>query len=212
MNQEIFDFLGESRLSLVNTEKVTYNNTEVESHAFLSSDSTKGIIYTLLMSPVQLGSVNEIKVSAYAMGDITAVTTHYFAPSGHQLIQPTVEKNDDAFRINLNDSYALDSGKAVLITLIETQPLSENTAVASKINNDHSLLAYPNPTTGKLNILSGVCIKEIQIYSRLSKLIFNVKLEEFAKTIDISSLSKGIYILNTRLEDGTNNYQKIIVQ
>ena len=212
LNQEIFDFLGESRLSLVGAEKITYDNQEVESHAFLSADSTKGIIFTLLMSPAQSGSVSEIEITDYGMGNISDITSHYFSPSGHQIIYPDIEKDNDTFIINMNTSCALDSGKAVLVTLIQTQPLNETTDVQTELANKDDVVVYPNPTDNSLYISSQIKIKEIIIYNSLSRPVMSINLNKNDSNVDVTSLNRGLYILTVELENGRTIYKKVILQ
>jgi len=119
LHQEIYNFLGPSYVSLVDSNAVIYDNPNVESHAFLSSDSTKGVIYTLLkVSPPMTGYISKIKITDFAMGNIIGATSHHFSSSGHQIINPSLTSSLDTFIINMINPQVLDSGYSVLLTFI----------------------------------------------------------------------------------------------
>lgn len=125
LNQEIYNFLGPAYISLVDSSSVMHNNNNIESHAFLSSDSTKGIIYSLLkVSPPMVGSVSKIKIKGFKMGQISGATAHHFSSTGHLTISPNVTSSLDTFIVDLVNPYPLDSGYKALVTFIQTQPLS----------------------------------------------------------------------------------------
>jgi len=71
--------------------------------------------------------------------------------------------------------------------------------------NQKKLRVYPNPTSGNLNLHFEKSYKEISIIiSNLSgKTVLATSANNIAKiTLDISSLSKGLYILNIITDDG----------
>ncbi len=60
---------------------------------------------------------------------------------------------------------------------------------------------YPNPTTGKLTVeKDGEVIKHIEVTNLLGEVVLQPKLQD--KTIDISSLANGMYILNITTQNG----------
>lgn len=66
---------------------------------------------------------------------------------------------------------------------------------------------YPNPTKGLLNIKSKLPIAEITIYNNLGQLLFTA---EEKNQVDISTLSKGIYFVKIKDENGRTETKKVI--
>lgn len=65
---------------------------------------------------------------------------------------------------------------------------------------------YPNPTKGEINIQTEKKIKS----STVLDLSGRVVLRADSQKIDVSSLSKGVYVLNVQFEDGTSASEKVI--
>ena len=57
---------------------------------------------------------------------------------------------------------------------------------------------YPNPVKNMLTI-DGLVVKDVVIYSVLGKAVLNISNQN---TIDVSSLSKGVYFI--KVSDGIN--------
>ena len=86
---------------------------------------------------------------------------------------------------------------------------------AAKVSvNDNELLnvsMYPNPTSNRLNISAKSIISSAAIYNILGKEIMNFDINKTSKSIDVSNLSKGIYVIKYQLENktiGTDNFIK----
>jgi len=56
---------------------------------------------------------------------------------------------------------------------------------------------YPNPTTNILNIASESVIDNVAIYNVLGQQVINRNVNSSESTLDVSSLTDGIYIINT---------------
>jgi photosystem II stability/assembly factor-like uncharacterized protein len=72
-----------------------------------------------------------------------------------------------------------------------------------EFENENYLLAYPNPTEGMLNLRDDF-EGEIRIYSLLGTEIFKEKIVRGKTSINVSSLSKGVYLL----KGNTSNHRK----
>ena len=72
-----------------------------------------------------------------------------------------------------------------------------------EFENENYLLAYPNPTEGMLNLREDFQ-GEIRIYSLLGAEIFKEKIVLGKTSINVSSLSKGVYLL----KGSTGNHTK----
>lgn len=75
------------------------------------------------------------------------------------------------------------------------------------IQNKNKLQVYPNPSAGKLNILSDKAIKAITLYDLSGKVI---KRESSASALDISGFRAGIYLLQVESMDGDKTTTRII--
>lgn len=77
----------------------------------------------------------------------------------------------------------------------------------NEIENNPTLILYPNPMSDELNILSNHRVKTVEIYD-----IFGRKLISKDKNIDlidVSNLSNGVYIISISLDDKVLNYKII---
>ena len=92
-----------------------------------------------------------------------------------------------------------ESGHLRVFDLNTTMGIDENSLL------DFSV--YPSPTSGILNIESETTITQIEIYSQLGQLVLS---NTNQNTIDISSVSQGIYFINIKDENGTIGTQKIV--
>lgn len=76
--------------------------------------------------------------------------------------------------------------------------------------NQASLVVYPNPTTGIFSINSSAPTQEIKIYNVAGMLVWSQKVNPTQTTVNISSLVKGIYFVQFKLENGTTKTVKLI--
>lgn len=125
-----------------------------------------------------------------------------------------VDAPSDNFRIS-SSSFAVDSGDnsevpAFLTTDIAGNNRFFNTTVdmgayeydpSLSLDDLESIIAlklYPNPATSVLNIESDTSIKQIRIFNVLGKEIMNTT----NKTIDVSQLNQGMYLIE--IEGGSH--------
>ncbi|TDI69057.1 MAG: T9SS type A sorting domain-containing protein [Bacteroidetes bacterium] len=76
--------------------------------------------------------------------------------------------------------------------------------------NDNFLLdfsVYPNPTKGILNIQSKTSISQIEIYTLLGQLVLS---NSNKNTIDISSVSQGLYFIKVKDENENIGTKKVV--
>ena len=70
----------------------------------------------------------------------------------------------------------------------------------------NSIIMYPNPVKNKLTI-DGLVVKDVVIYSVLGKAVLNISNQN---TINVSSLSKGVYFI--KVSDGINASTKKFIK
>ncbi|MDP5157888.1 MAG: T9SS type A sorting domain-containing protein [Flaviramulus sp.] len=103
----------------------------------------------------------------------------------------------------------------IIIAFFTTQNgVAQNNADANLINkNIEGLSIYPNPvSSGKtfINISSRFNLnKKVEFYNVLGKLIFSINLSD--KELNISNLSKGVYILKIT-ENNITETRKLVIK
>ncbi len=70
------------------------------------------------------------------------------------------------------------------------------------IEEDNSIILYPNPTNKEVNISSESIINSIEVFNSLGQKVYQVKVKQKEKTLDISSFSKGVYIIGVNTDRG----------
>ncbi|WP_339659694.1 T9SS type A sorting domain-containing protein [uncultured Polaribacter sp.] len=73
-----------------------------------------------------------------------------------------------------------------------------------------NITMYPNPTSSKLNISAATTIKSIEIYNVLGKQVMNLNINNTSKSIDVSNLATGVYLIKYQVENtiGTSKFIK----
>ena len=69
-------------------------------------------------------------------------------------------------------------------------------------SEDNSITLYPNPTTSEVSISSESFINSIEIYNSLGQKVYAETINSKGKTIDVSSLPSGVYVLGAKTDDG----------
>ncbi|QQX76626.1 MULTISPECIES: T9SS type A sorting domain-containing protein [Aequorivita] len=105
--------------------------------------------------------------------------------------------NDDGKMDVLASSYSLDE----IIWFENRGPLG------TEENTTNLFSIYPNPTNGFLNIKSATPLSEITVYNNLGQLLF---ISQKKNQVDISILSKGIYFVKIKGENGQTETKKVI--
>ena len=84
---------------------------------------------------------------------------------------------------------------------------STATNIGNVVNAEFSI--YPNPVNDILNVNASKTIESIQVYNLSGSCVHSVLLNANNTTIDISQLSKGVYILKVAI-DGKTGTTKLI--
>ncbi len=80
----------------------------------------------------------------------------------------------------------------------------------NKINSDTKVRMYPNPATDVIFLESKAKIQSVNIFDITGKSVMSLKNSDKLEMISVSSLSKGIYLVNVRFEDGTVSSVKMM--
>lgn len=71
---------------------------------------------------------------------------------------------------------------------------------------------YPNPANNNVNVLANESIKEIKIINQLGQILQHQTPNAKLSTINCKLLTKGVYIVQAVLSNGTIQNQKLIIQ
>lgn len=111
-------------------------------------------------------------------------------------------------------SYQLIVNNYALMNLVKMEynvRLYVETPLATTEIKSISSLFYPNPTAGKVHLLTTKEIVRIQAFSTSGQLLKdNVNFS--SKTIDLSEFQNGVYILKLQLDDNSYLTEKIVIQ
>ena len=77
-------------------------------------------------------------------------------------------------------------------------------------NMSQSLELYPNPTNGVLNFNGNTLVEDIQVIDNHGKIVFEVNLNSFKGSLDLSHLNRGIYFVKASSNSGLI-HKKIIL-
>ncbi|HEY5688699.1 MAG TPA: T9SS type A sorting domain-containing protein [Yeosuana sp.] len=130
-----------------------------------------------------------VAISNIATDVNTTLTTAYTVPAGITSITIKLYKN---------------SG----IAFFDNVSITESTLGIDDLKQ-FSFSSYPNPATEYINLLASKTIDKIEIYSILGQQVKHVSLNKTQSSIDVSSLSNGIYIVKAFIEDAVGTYKFI---
>ncbi len=101
--------------------------------------------------------------------------------------------------------HELNTGALRKPSQIDDFSVNENTI--DHLENELNISAYPNPTSGLLNVKIESDFDEnlidIELYNAIGKLVYSTKVENSTFEIELSSFEKGIYILKATTSNTT---------
>lgn len=142
----------------------------------------------------------QVNNAKWHWGDGTSTTglypSHTYTASGWYSICVTVYTScGDSASACRNDSiYRIANNSSMVHVNILQNPNSINQIT----NNINELSIYPNPSNNNFTIQSSMELGVIIIYNSLGETVLQTKSKNLHEQIDISKLSKGIYIVQAR--------------
>lgn len=218
--------------SVVTAPDETGNSTSVALNNFALTGTKSN---WLLASPIVTNNSCPQYVSALSCATVT-VPANGTAPNGSPTVSWPAVNGATGYKVFLGKSsgkYDLTSAYFTSTTY-QLQGLSENTTYFVKIVPDSStdtaigctedsfttgsflsisdldkklISVYPNPFADVVNISNLDSIASISINDNSGKMITSFKP---AKSLNLSSLSQGLYIINLKMMDGTTKSFKVI--
>lgn len=79
-------------------------------------------------------------------------------------------------------------------------------------NDPGYVSVYPNPTNGWVNVASVIPINIVNVYSTAGDLVRTYDITKNNVSIDLSSLSKGCYVVHAIMEDGSSARRKVFLK
>jgi hypothetical protein len=97
---------------------------------------------------------------------------------------------------------------------VSTNPLDcdELRPVSIEEISSTNMLVFPNPANTSIQVQSEFKITDLNIYDVSGKLLFKSNASPIDKELNISHLSKGLYILVVQFENGTEQNVSFIKQ
>lgn len=128
------------------------------------------------------------------------------------------QNNKIRFNLEYNGTYANNGTSTVTFDITVTDPTSNVTETINvTVNNTLSvdeLDKYdfsfgPNPTGDFIYLSASESIGNVEIYNLVGQKSFSSDLSDNMGTIDISNLSRGIYIMNVAIDEKIGTYKII---
>ena len=120
------------------------------------------------------------------------------------------------FRPEPGDEYYIDDVEWYVISDDDCiSPLAPITIVVEDCssigeNISQSLELYPNPTNGVLNFKGNTLVEDIQVIDNNGKIVFEININRFNGSLDLSHLNRGIYFVKASSNSGLI-HKKIIL-
>ncbi len=91
-------------------------------------------------------------------------------------------------------------------TTVDAFSITES-ALSVAENGKLSFKYYPNPAENVLHFSSNEMVHEVKVYNLLGQKVFETKVNENQGQLDVSSLSRGNYIIQVTAETGTQAFK-----
>lgn len=126
----------------------------------------------------------------------------------------SVARGDGALRIIGNNALV---ARNLLVTTKgwtltgETYSPNNCTLSSDSFKNEKSVNVYPNPTKGIINIETKEALY-VSVYNMLGRKVLESKIDETSNLVNLTNLSSGTYLINTRNELGQNRSTKVVIE
>ncbi|MGQ1909709.1 alpha-amylase family glycosyl hydrolase [Marinifilum sp. RC60d5] len=139
--------------------------------------------------------------------------TNEEAISGATELNYTLIRADRANFVRFSVTPLAQTGVALQGNIVYSD-YSDEIAYSTGINDilDQELSMYPNPVRDILHIENMKGVKSLQLFDLSGKLLMALNTPNKSAEIDLSKLSKGMYIMVFEMEDHSKLSRKIIVQ
>ncbi|MBP1629699.1 MAG: Protein of unknown function precursor [Bacteroidetes bacterium] len=115
---------------------------------------------------------------------------------------PLLKKNGQWIRFADDTVYEMFQKTFIELLPIILVPKVDSTSSIKELDLSNTCNVYPNPAKDKLNIISQFKVKELDIYNISGVKLKTIPMNSYEKTIDISSLRAGTYIVKLHTPRG----------
>jgi hypothetical protein len=145
-----------------------------------------------------------------ASGTMVAYTATEASNGTHGFVKMnlTTALNNGTGKVEM---YVYDINDYNIGDTISWEITSMNSASLDDIYKEN-LLVYPNPSNEVITIEhKDKNLAEVSVFDLSGQLVFNQKLHDHKVVVGLNSWNRGVYFLQTKLEDGTLIQQKIVL-
>ncbi|MGJ8683498.1 MAG: T9SS type A sorting domain-containing protein [Nonlabens sp.] len=161
-----------------------------------------GEMIQLHTSQLQTGTY-EFQISPLALNGVDAYLKDYF--TGNSTLLDTTAVTSYSFSIDNSNAQSSDVARFQIEFVNSTLSVNES-AFAKAIS------LYPNPSNDgiiTIQMPSEMILETVEIYNTLGQRLMTVEISKNEHQIDLSKLSKGVYLL--KLNDGANSISKKVI-
>ncbi|MGB2129088.1 MAG: T9SS type A sorting domain-containing protein [Flavicella sp.] len=105
--------------------------------------------------------------------------------------------------------FSLGRGSNGDLTYVDNILMTSPTAGVSKTESP-VFDVYPNPASGNVTIESNSIIKNASLVNSMGQIVFSTSLNAVKSSLDISSLSNGLYVLNIKSDTAVQSVKLLI--
>lgn len=183
----------------IGTNTITYTIGTAQGCTSTTSQTTE--VYN---APNSLFTVNGLTMSAFASGP--TITYEWYSCSGDSLIPGAT---DQVYEATENGSYALIVSNNQCTDTSKCEIINN---VGLDVNENVSIVIYPNPNNGLFNI-ELPSNSEMKVYDAVGKLVHLTSLQAGLNVIDMKAkVETGIYILEIVNESGSKSVHNLVVR
>jgi hypothetical protein len=147
----------------------------------------------------------------------TGKSTYTYNPAGFLTEEKYETKDGSNYSLNRKDSIILDANNRItqefeysfdfmvnkVLMTGRMNAQGSGVGIFSESKLLKKLNAFPNPTSGTVTLkLSGESDKNVEVYNLLGEKVMSLTLQSTNNTIDLSSLSNGIYTIKVNSKEG----------
>jgi hypothetical protein len=163
--------------------------------------ASDGIFVSIRQNVGVNGTAFEPNIGFYidpSLGNLnwTEFTLQFTAPQADLFL--FIFKQSRVPNTNPNNASRMDD-----FSIVASAPLSVQNLEQFSFNS------YPNPAKNHLNVSAAKNITKIEIYNLLGQAVLNKNINSKNSEVNISSLSKGIYVVKAFIEDAVGSYKFI---
>jgi hypothetical protein len=109
-----------------------------------------------------------------------------------------IQMNKNTSATGENNSIAIDN-----VSIVPSSSLSVNDLA------QFNFKSYPNPAKDYINLSAAKNINKVEIYTLLGQQVKSIPLNSNSAKVNVSGLSKGVYLVKTFIEDAVGTYKFI---